>query len=650
MTLKLTIDIEANGLVNPTKIWVVVCKDIDTGQIHIFRNITDDDSQRAELEKLLCAATKVVGHNCVEYDLPVLRNLARINIPVVHVLDTLILSRLIDYSRTNGHSIEAYGEEFEYPKLDNKQQDFFKQWSQELEDYCVRDTEICARIYTKYLRVIDDSSWHKAIRLEHNFQLLVNKLHTNGFAFNVRNAGGLLRRVEEELVVLDKDILEAFPPREVLIREFTPKATKYGTISKSSVPRSLWDKISDYTIGNTYRHTKSEPFNPSSPKQIVAVLSEAGWRPTAKTATHIETEREYNRLKYSHRPNKEVDLPRLEGKLFELQKTGWKVNEENLATLPKSAPPAAKLLAKRILLESRRRTLTEWMSLVRDDGRIHGKIYGIGTWTHRTSSQKPNMQNIPTGKKLYAKEMRQLWCAPKNRLLIGIDADSIQFRIAAHYINDPGLIKKIVNGKKADGTDPHTYNRRVIGDFCPSRDASKRVLFSLILGGSPRKFAEIMQATVEQGELARDNLYKEYPGLIALKNDIVVDDAKRGWFVGLDGRKVKIPGETVSERKHLCPSGYLQNGEAVVMKHATVRACERLKDIEDLWYYVNIIHDEDQFEGPNNMDICLRIAKTVADCITEVGEELGCRCPLAGSYYNDDRRDWTIGTNWYQTH
>ena len=159
-----------------------------------------------------------------------------------------------------------------------------------------------------------------------------------------------------------------------------------------------------------------------------------------------------------------------------------------------------------------------------------------------------------------------------------------------------------------------------------------------------------METTPENGELARDILYTEYPGLVTLKNDIVVEDAKRGWFIGLDGRKVRLPGATVSERKHLCPSGYLQNGEAVVMKHATVKACDKLKDIEDVWKFVNIIHDEDQFEGPNDMGICLRIAKTVTDCIEEVGVELGCRCPLTGSYYNDDIRDYTIGTNWYQTH
>jgi hypothetical protein len=46
----------------------------------------------------------------------------------------------------------------------------------------------------------------------------------------------------------------------------------------------------------------------------------------------------------------------------------------------------------------------------------------------------------------------------------------------------------------------------------------------------------------------------------------------------------------------------------------------------------------------------MEIAKIQADSLKEVGEELGLRCPLAGSYWNDDHKDYTIGTNWSVTH
>src|SRR6202012_5768321 len=96
------------------------------------------------------------------------------------ITDTLILSKLIDYSR-KGHSIEDYGEEFGIPK--GKFVDFSK-YSKEMEEYCVRDVDICHRIYSKYLRYVSNPLHTPSIRLEHEFQGIVNRLHDNGFAFN----------------------------------------------------------------------------------------------------------------------------------------------------------------------------------------------------------------------------------------------------------------------------------------------------------------------------------------------------------------------------------------------------------------------------------------------------------------------------------
>ena len=94
-------------------------------------------------------------------------------------------------------------------------------------------------------------------------------------------------------------------------------------------------------------------------------------------------------------------------------------------------------------------------------------------------------------------------------------------------------------------------------------------------------------------------------------------------------------------------SGYLQNGEAVVMKMATLRWKPLLPEG---CFLVNFVHDEWQTEVPNNMEIALRVASLQADSLRVVGEELGLLCPLAGSYWNDDDKDYTIATNWSKTH
>src|SRR5882672_3375881 len=364
--MRVVIDIEANGLKNPTKIWLVVCKDIDKGDYYVFRRPSEDSSEAVRFLEFAKRVDCWIGHNLLGYDWPVLVDLLGLQVPDIHKrsIDTLIISKLVDYPR-QGHSVEDYGLEFGLEK--GKYNDWSK-YSKEMEDYCIRDVDITEKIYKKYERYINKKERRASIILEHEFQLVCNDLEKNGFAFNTAKAQQLLTKVLSELDYLDKDILSSFPPREILIREFIPKATKFGTINKSSVPRLLHERLCEYEIGKQYRHTRLDEFNPSSHKQIIQVLNEARWRPSDKTKTHIETERTVNQGKFDNGLTEAQAYAKLEI----LKKVGWKVNETNLETLPAAAPLPARSLAKRILLESRRRTLTEWLALV-VAGRVHGR-------------------------------------------------------------------------------------------------------------------------------------------------------------------------------------------------------------------------------------------------------------------------------------
>lgn len=653
--MKYVIDIEANALTNPDRIWLVVMKDIDTGEYFKYYDITKrkDESERfiRDCEALRAADGCLIGHNLLGYDWPVLHSTGQSPAAMdgLSLVDTLIISKLVDYSR-NGHSIEDYGLEFGFEKI--KFNDFSK-FTPEMEEYCIRDVDICERIYRKYLKYISNVEHRRSIELEHKFQLVVNDLHNNGFSFNNSKASTLLRKVEGELETLDKDILEAFPPRLSLIREVTPRETQYGTINKSSIPVALRSSMHEFSVGSSFSYCKWVDFNPSSHKQIIGVLNEAGWRPVDKTQTHIETERLANNLKYQRGSGLDIQKKDAYDKLQELRKTGWKVNETNLETLPPKAPKAARLLAQRILLESRRRTLTEWLALSAND-RIHGKFYGIGAWTHRMAHQNPNTANIPNEfdtagkKKLLGKELRSLWCAPRNRLLVGCDAEGIQLRIFAHYINDPEFTDALVKGKKDDKSDPHSLNQRILGSVCKSRAAAKRFIYALLLGAGLGKLAEILGCSESETKEALDRLMGRYQGWANLKEEVFPKDAKRGWFIGLDGRKVRIPGDKEGARRHLAMSGYLQNGEAVCLKSACLKFADKLKNYDAK--LVNFVHDEYQVECPNNVAIALEIGNMMCDSIRLAGEDLKLNCPLAGSIWNDDHKDWTVGTNWSVTH
>lgn len=647
-------DIETNGLLNPDKIWCIVCKDVDTGEVYTFKNVVDDEEERRRYLRFDANVTRYIGHNWLGFDYPVLSRLLGLPMgtAVERSIDTLVISKLLDYSRPNGHSLEEYGKEL---GLEKKEFSNFSKYSEEMVDYCKRDVEVTHKIYLKYLKYIEDPLWSSSIKTEHSFQLVVNDLSSNGFYFNSTRASKLLEISNSLLSSLDADILKAFPPKLKPVREVHPKVTKHGTLSKADFRFVADGDLSIYN-GGPFTRCVWTPFNPSSPKQIVSILNDAGWSPIDKTKTHIDVERDLNRLKYQHNRSTQLDLElqELYSKYDQLKVNGWKINENNLATLPEDAPPAARLLAKRILLESRRRTLTEWLSLVTEDNRIHGKFFGIGAWTHRMAHQNPNTANIPNefdtqgNKKLFGKEMRALWTSPRNRLLVGVDAEGIQLRIFAHLINEPEFTEALVNGKKEDKSDPHSLNQRILGDACKSRAAAKRFIYALLLGAGLPKLADILGASRNETESALNRLMERYTGWAKLKEEVFPTDARRGWFTGLDGRLIRIPGSTEGTRKHLCMSGYLQAGEAVVMKLATLKFYPELEGLNSK--LVNFVHDEWQTETPNNMEIAIKVAKLQADSLRIVGEQLKLNCPLAGSYWNDDLNDYTIGNNWSVTH
>lgn len=651
--MKVVVDIECNALENPTEIWVIVCKEIESNIYHVFRNVTSNEEEKNRFLEYSKSVSHWIGHNFLGYDYPVLNQLMGLDLPNVYSIcsDTLVLSKLVDYSRQQGHSVESYGEEFGLGKI--KFSDWSK-YSQEMEDYCVRDVDITHKIYLSLLVRLRDWNWDKAIKTEQEFEYkVIRSLHNNGFCFNSTRANTLLSKVTEQLSSLDKEITDAFPNRLTLLREVHPERTKHGTLHKKDF---RWVKDGDLSDYNGYPFSRCiwKEFNPSSHKQIIDVLTQARWKPIDKTKTHIETERDINRLKYTKEDLRKLDIKELSDKLEKLKISGWKINENNLSTLPPDAPAPARLLAKRIMLESRRRTLTEWLSLVKEDGRIHGKFYGIGAWTHRMAHQEPNTANIPNefdtgGKvKLLGKELRSLWKAPNKRLLVGVDAEGIQLRIFAHYINDPEFTDALVKGRKDDKTDPHSLNQRVLGNVCKSRAAAKRFIYALLLGAGLSKLTEILECSEQEAKKALDNLLVRYTGFAHLKQTVIPEDASKGYFVGLDNRKVPIPGETLSQRKHLTMSGYLQNGEAIIMKEATLKFIDKLNGYNS--FLVNFVHDEWQTETPNDVAIALQVAQLQADSLRQVGEELNLNCPMAGSYWNDDHKDYTIGTNWYQTH
>ena len=172
--ITIVIDLETNGLLkNTTDIHCIVVHDVETGLTERFNDTGSEEStirgaQHIEL------ADRIIGHNIIGFDLPIIKKIYPWFEPKGEIIDTLVLSRLyhpnlmeIDKRRNwkhmplqlyGRHSLEAYGYRLgEYKGNFGKETDW-SAWSQEMEDYCVQDVAVTKKLCNHFHRYLSGSN------------------------------------------------------------------------------------------------------------------------------------------------------------------------------------------------------------------------------------------------------------------------------------------------------------------------------------------------------------------------------------------------------------------------------------------------------------------------------------------------------------
>jgi DNA polymerase-1 len=392
-------------------------------------------------------------------------------------------------------------------------------------------------------------------------------------------------------------------------------------------------------------------FKPGSSRVRIDALWDAGWNPVDKTKTAIQFARKKVGEPYGKSVAK-MDQAFYDQKKKDLDRYGYTVSEANLSTLPEDAPEGAKALAQWLTLEGRRSSLVEWINQVKGDSRIHGRIQHIGAWTGRCAHKDPNTANISSPfhgtpksavdevKKQYDVHLRACWTVPSGSWLVGTDADGIQLRVLADYLwrhfDADQYAQAIMEGKKENETDIHNLNKNALAVPNGTRDMAKTFIYAWLLGAGVAKTGQILNVSIREAQAARTRFESSIDGLYNLKNKLVPYVAERGYFTGYDGRKVPVPSE------HKTLAGILQSGESILMKHSLLKWHDVARKEGIKFKMVGFIHDEYQVEVTGTKEEAEHLGKIQAQCMLEVGQELGFKIPTPGSY--------DIGKNWAETH
>ena len=167
----LVIDTETNGLLrNATRIHCIALYWLEEDRTEAFNDEKYTENPKdlpmgsgysiTTAISWISIAERVVGHNIVGFDLPLIKRLYPFfEYPPV-IIDTLLLSRLyhpdlydIDKKNRNipdklygSHSLEAWGHRLGEHKGDYGKTTDWSEWSQEMQDYCEQDVVVTKKL------------------------------------------------------------------------------------------------------------------------------------------------------------------------------------------------------------------------------------------------------------------------------------------------------------------------------------------------------------------------------------------------------------------------------------------------------------------------------------------------------------------------
>ncbi|MFN3582794.1 DNA polymerase [Phenylobacterium sp.] len=599
--------------------------------------------------RMLEEAECIGGHNIIRFDNPVLRELYGFNPrPDQKVRDSMVEARVIwtniwdideralrkgkrpEWFVKSGlkgtHKLEAWG-----ARLGVLKGEFKGPWdafTPAMDEYADQDPVVTAALFDR----IDAKNYsQECLDLENEVAQIIFLQEEHGFLFDRDRAEQLMIELQVRKAELEDLLRQTFRPWWVPEREKGQH--------KVLVPKRDNSK-QGYVAGCALTKVTQVVFNPASRDHIAdRMIKLFGWRPVEFTDT---------------------------GKP--------KVDETTLAGID---APEAQLLVEYLTIEKRLGQVATgeqaWLKKVRDDGRIHGSVNTNGAVTGRMTHANPNVAQVPKVKLAedgsilvsyaggWGFECRSCFIVPPGFLLVGCDAEGLELRMLGHYMArfDGGeYANAVVNGKKEDGTDVHSVNRRVVG--LNSRDNAKTFIYAYLYGAGNYKLGTIVlddmdadrkaafyarypagdardKAIARLGMKARRRIEEGLPALGKLQA-LVKEKAKRGYLKGLDGRLLHVRSQ------HSALNTLLQGGGAIVMKKALV-LCYRAF-LERGWQhgrefaFVANVHDEFQKEvQEQHADTAGQIA---AWSIARAGEAFGLKCPLAGAYQ--------IGHSWADSH
>lgn len=603
-------DIETNGFYQDcTTIHCVALKRIGIDsdvQLYTQSNINDalDILENSEV---------LIGHNIIQFDIPVLEKFYPSRKFTHNVLDTFNLSCIV-FPQRQKHGLEDWGKDLGFEKFNpmtgkeytdeewkerkKTKNEAWDKYTSEMGAYCQQDVRVTELVLWQ---CNVDEIPKSVIELSNKFSWCISQQVINGHKIDTENLLKLNAQIEQDEVVAANELLSKLPS----FTDYTFKVYKRANKNKN------------IKAGDIECIEVVTPFNLSSTYHWMRYLKE----------------------KYDFNP----PLVRRKGK----DEPTPSLDDEVLASIEDKYSEIKDLLLWKTANKIRKMIYNSDNSLYNlldKDGIIHGKVYTDGTVSGRCSHNKPNLSTMPSVrtddngpikgiKGKYAYEVRNLFIPHDGYVQVGFDAKGLEYMCLAHYINDRHFSVDII-----ENGDIHTWTQQTLG--FETRRQAKTFEYAYLYGAGKKKLAEGLSAgtgvkyTVDDVNKAISKFVEALPGLGTLQDNLKNQYQQKGTITGLDGRELQARSE------HSLLNLLLQSSGAVVMKNCLVYLKEELSKTDVDYKFTLNVHDEIQASvRPEHVE---KYKECVYKAVDRVNTNLRLNCKL--------QVDIKVGRSWAECH
>lgn len=631
------IDIEANGLRDTVDtLHCAVAMTLDEKQVWRF-----EPHQMAEFCEFLDTVDVWIGHNIIQYDVPVVKKVLGYEYKGKKV-DTLLMSRLQNPHRTapfhaqnkkeamKVHGLYAWGVRV---GIDKPEIEHWDEYTSEILHRCEEDVRINVATYHALRKEGEGKNWRDAHMLTFKLWENLDKQEDAGWLVDQEYMHKCIRLLTHMIDRVDR-VLASHLPIVYDIKE-AKKDGEYGWVKKPFMKSGKYSASVEKHYGDLLVHSSSLVVGPysricyrsvdlGSPAEAKDWMLSQGWEPEEWNLDDDGNPR-------SPKMPKDGEFPGVEGK-------------------------AGRLYAKRAKASHRRSNIEGWLKRVREDGRLESRVTGLAD-TRR--AKHANIANVPNAEAFFGGQMRKGFTSREGWVLVSADAASCQDRMMANRAGDDAFTKMLLEGVKEQGTDSHTLAMVGINEVLKrfklspiSRGKAKNFNFGWTFGASDTKLGRMCGGSKEVGAQIREALRQVFPAKAALIDKITAEwrsNAKQrpgrwgkvdyydGWIVGLDGSPVFIKSE------HAALVYAVQADEAIYMSAV-----------------YNLVHRnlENKFKwGDDYLVVCWYHDEVTVECRDEIKEEVAKLVEkaftMASNYYKltvPQIGTSAIGKTWYDVH